>query len=988
MTAVHRDGRVLNVSSNPRAPVAAAVPPSTLFELQRHYSPDRIRNPGKRSAPGGEIAAMAWDQAQGELSAAVQQARSGGKKVAWIGPYLNGQIAKLIGEVTGGNAVFWEPLGRDAEAVAAAAMLGEGAPLPRYDLTTAKHVISFGAPFLSDGWGHAGHAAQVAAARDANRGGAVAHFVAITPHRDQSSANADEWHTCRPGTEAQVALALAKLVAATRAYDGPGQELLASADPDAAAQASGVPVATLQALAALFSGQEPGVVVLPGGIAGASANAAELAAAVTLLNVMVGDSRLWSADGYRGPISTAADVDALVADLEAGNVGVLMIDDVDPVHTLPGGEKFRAAVAKAGLVVATTSHPNETAALATLVLPTHSPFEDWGDEEPWAGFSIVRQPAMQPMYDTRSLGDILLDLQRGAPAAAPEGGEAPAPAAVAATWRDHLQQAWLANLAPSAAPDVEGSVDPAPSPGRWEDVLMAGYFAGEVAPRDLSTMTGAVSLGGGEAASGSGDYFLQVYAHPFKLDGRYANEPWAQEVADPMTGQVWDSFALVHPATAEKLGVSDKDLVDVTTATGKLTVGVEVHPCVAPDVIAVALGDGRTAASGRYADGTGVNVSPALASARGAGGTLVLQGNRCSVSKAAGQADLVSTFGSDSDHHRGFVAVVPAAEWHGDEESEEPGHLTGLHEAPMDPRLVEAEEEWQKAQAGFAASGARKPVQPEHREFTSMYPVPDHPVYRFAMTVDTNRCNGCGACAVACYAENNLPVVGKWKVKAGRQMAWIRIDRFFAEHSGNEAPSVHFVPMMCQHCGHAPCESVCPVLATYHTIDGLNAMVYNRCVGTRYCANACPYSVRRFNYHSYVWPEPFNLQLNPDVSARTMGVMEKCTFCIQRIRRVKSAYRDQGFTRTIPDEALRQLPACADACPSQALTFGNLIDEKSVPHTSRKNGRTYTILSEVNTYPAVNYLARASYHVHRPEHASSGHGGEHGGGESHDAERG
>jgi molybdopterin-containing oxidoreductase family iron-sulfur binding subunit len=206
----------------------------------------------------------------------------------------------------------------------------------------------------------------------------------------------------------------------------------------------------------------------------------------------------------------------------------------------------------------------------------------------------------------------------------------------------------------------------------------------------------------------------------------------------------------------------------------------------------------------------------------------------------------------------------------------------------------------------------------------------------------------------------------------------MRINRYFDAHSGDGSPSVHFVPMMCQQCAHAPCESVCPVLATYHTIDGLNAMVYNRCVGTRYCANACPYSIRRFNYHTYAWPEPFNLQLNPDVSSRTMGVMEKCTFCVQRIRRVKAAYRAEGFTHTVPDEALRQLTACAEACPSQAITFGNLVDPQSTPHRTRKTGRTYTQLTEINTFPAVNYLARASFHVNRPGHggghASAGHG--------------
>jgi Fe-S-cluster-containing dehydrogenase component/anaerobic selenocysteine-containing dehydrogenase len=1013
VVSVHRDGRVINVSSNPRAPVPTSVSASHLLEVQRHYSPDRWQQPMRRQ--GEQTEPVPWETATQELTAAVRQAREDGKKVVWMGPYANGVLVDLLREVTGGEALFWEPLGLDAERLAAQALFGSGAGIPRFDLTEARYILSFGAPFLGSGWSHIGHQAEFAAARDANRGGTVARFAAITPHRDQTAANADDWYPCTSGSEAQVALALAKLVADTKAYNGPGRAMIDQGDPAAAAAASGIPEETLRAIAANFSDRTSAGVVLPGGISGPDAT--RLAAATYLLNLVVADRRLFSGGGYQGPVSSYAEVEALIASLEAGEVGVLMLGDVDPVHLLPEGSRFREAMAKAGMVVAMTSFPNETVFEAPLILPTHDVFEEWGDEEPWAGFHLVRQPAMQPLYDTRSLGDLLLALRPGQAAAggvsgaeAPvevAGAEAPVEAApTEATWREYFTERFIERVLVAGAEVAAGEEGATPAaqvtvgPERqrwWESVLMAGFYltrAPGAAGADLD-LVGELPLDPVPAPAGTGDFQLHVFPHAFKLDGRYANEPWAQEVADPLTGQVWGSWVLVHPTAAERLGVRDNDQVKVETASGSVLVGVEVTPNVRPDVIAIPLGDGRSVKSGRYADGIGINVSTLIPAGADASGALVMQGTRCSVTATGEAADLVSLYGADSDQGRGFVAVVNAAEWHGDEPTAEPGHLTGLHEVPMDHRLVEAERQWQEAQGELAAAGLREPVEPEHREFTSMYPVPDHPTYRFAMTVDTNRCTGCSACIVACYAENNLPVVGKWKVSQGREMAWIRINRYYADHSADESPSVHFVPMLCQHCGHAPCESVCPVLATYHTIDGLNAMVYNRCVGTRYCANACPYSVRRFNYHSYVWPEPFNLQLNPDVSSRTMGVMEKCTFCVQRIRRVKNAFRDQGFTNTIPDEALRELPACVDACPSQALTFGNLLDPTSVPAVTRKSGRSYTILAEINTYPAINYLARASFHVHRPDdhagpgHAGQGHdGGTHGGGESHDAERG
>jgi molybdopterin-containing oxidoreductase family iron-sulfur binding subunit len=260
-----------------------------------------------------------------------------------------------------------------------------------------------------------------------------------------------------------------------------------------------------------------------------------------------------------------------------------------------------------------------------------------------------------------------------------------------------------------------------------------------------------------------------------------------------------------------------------------------------------------------------------------------------------------------------------------------------------------------------------------------MFPEPQHPTYRFAMAIDTNTCNGCMACVVACNLENNIPFIGPDQVRRGRTMTWIRMDRFW-EGEG-EHQDVRYLPALCQHCAHAPCEGVCPVLATYHNLDGLNAMIYNRCVGTRYCANNCPYTSRRFNYHTWEWPESMHLMLNPDVSVREMGVMEKCTFCIQRTRSVKDSWKDVAFKNRasadeaisldaamVPDSALAKLTACASACPTGAITFGNAKDETAQVSKKFASPRSYTLLAELNTKPGVRYLARVR------------HGGAHGGG--------
>ncbi|MCB9681353.1 MAG: 4Fe-4S dicluster domain-containing protein [Alphaproteobacteria bacterium] len=936
VTSRNREGRVVFVSHNRFATGRPAVTSAEFFELQKLYSPDRVQGPSK----GGT--AVSWEDGVKELSAAVQSAKASGKLVAYLGGYKSGAIVELLDAFTNGHAVYWEPLGYDADVAASEALFGQRV-LPFYGVDKAGYVLSFGAPFLS-GWGDADLADRYALARDPNVGHSVVRFALVSGHRDQTGVNADDWLACKPGAEVIVARALAAKVAALKGAAPSLVALIGNVSLDEAAQASGIAADALEAVAQHFASMKG--VALPGGANGST----DLAVATYLLNLAVGEPELFHLGGYQGPIHGYDSVERLVADLKAGRVGVLLLDDANPVYALPDDLGVADAIGKAGLVVSVSSQPDETSALASLVLPTASAFEDWGTEAPRPGVHLARQPSMTALYDLRSLGDVLLVAGRAAGLATPaaavdgEGEVAAAPASLGfgpTTWRAYVQAWWQANVW-----DGGGTFD-----AFWEKSLIEGVVGGAV--QVLAPTPAATSYAFEAAAAVGGAHVLVTYTHPHRKDGRYANQPWAQEVPDPTTGQVWDSWVEMNKATADALGVVTGDQVEIAADGGTVQVGVQVLPSAADGVVALAFGQGHTGA-GRYAS-VGANAAKLFSAGKDGHGATKWAPMSATVKATGARADLVSTFSQFgmSDEQRNFGVHVAADKLAdvGDGEAHHPGELTGIHHLELDQRLLD-------------------------KNITDFYGTPDHATYRFAMTVDTNACTGCGACSVACYAENNLPVVGKAKVREGREMGWIRINRYWEEDVGGH-DAVYFVPMMCQQCGHAGCENVCPVLATYHNIDGLNAMVYNRCVGTRYCSNACPFSVRRFNYHTYTWPEPFNLQLNPDVSTRQMGVMEKCTFCVQRLRREKSAYKNvEGFTAVVPDEQWRSVPACVEACPTQALTFGNLKDPEGAVSKSRLSARNYMPLEELNVFGAINYLAQANFHDDPTAHHSGGHASE------------
>jgi molybdopterin-containing oxidoreductase family iron-sulfur binding subunit len=470
--------------------------------------------------------------------------------------------------------------------------------------------------------------------------------------------------------------------------------------------------------------------------------------------------------------------------------------------------------------------------------------------------------------------------------------------------------------------------------------------------------------------STQGDYYFLTYSSPVFGDGRGANKPWLQELPDPVSKICWQSWIEVHPETARQLGVSAGDHITVETASGSVTAPAYIYLGVRRDTVAMPLGQGHTA-YGRYARGIGVNAldaQPATFDARG--GSLVKAATKARVSRAGAHSALVTTEGSARQHGREIARAVAAADLPA---------LTGR--AALPTFIGDAAHEYLPGLRSPVANDAQGELGDPLSNEKGMYD-PQHWAgmtrRRWAMTVDLARCTGCSACVTACYAENNIPTVGApWQVgilfpdRTGpganilrsREMAWIRLERYFEGGEHGEADfETRFLPMMCQHCGNAPCEPVCPVFATYHAPDGLNVQVYNRCVGTRYCSNNCPYKVRTFNWFGYgeksrphyAFPEPLNWQLNPDVTVRGKGVMEKCTFCVQRIRDAENRARLEG--REIAADEFTT--ACAQGCPSRAIIFGDASDPGWAVTRGIDDRRRYHVFEELNTYPAVIYLQK------------------------------
>lgn len=908
-----REGRALKAEGNPFHPInRGRLCAKGQASLQGLYNPDRIRQPLLRDA-SGRLQPVSWEKATQVLVQKIITLQKEGKTagVTFLTGHAPGSFDRLID-------LWMKALGADRhlvyetfshESLQEANHLSFGrSEVPVYAIEEARYLLSFGADFLETWLSPVGYA-RAFGEMHRYRDGAAPRFVQVEPRLSLTGANADEWIPIKPGAEMTLALGMTREVLSVRSASIPAEELealrslLESYDLETVSRRTEVSAELVRQLAREFAQASPSL-ALGGGAAFQSRRSTAALVAINLLNYVAGNVgktvRFGPVENV-GKIGSYQAMRSLLGEMERGEVPLLLIHGTNPAFTLPPSAGFKAALGRVPFVVSFAAFLDETAEQAHLVLPDHTDFESWGDFIPRRGVHGLIQPVMRPLLDTRGTGDVLLEVAR-------QAGPWLASSLPWPSFYDFLREGW-SEIHRRLAPGQEFEAF-------WEGALRRGGVWEDI-PEEPVRLSMEVHRIAFEEPTFAGPLensrILVVYPSPLLFDGRGANKPWLQEVSDPITKVVWDSWVEIHPQTAAKLGVVQGDVVRVTSPYGRIEAPAYLYPGVRPDVVAIPLGQGHEA-YGRYARNVGVNPLALLPpEAEEPSGGFPWLAVRVELVRTGRKSPLVVLQGGDRQDRRGIAQGISLAE----------------------------------LKSSSANATTHSPPLPD------IYAPHPHPEHRWGMVIDLQACIGCEACTVACYAENNVPVVGKKLCGQGREMSWISVQRYYGEDESG-FPDIRFLPMLCQQCDNAPCEPVCPVYATYHNPEGLNVQVYNRCVGTRYCSNNCPYKVRRFNWFPYSWTAPLDIQLNPDVSVRSVGVMEKCTYCLQRIRDAKDRAKDEG--RGVRDGEI--VPACVQTCPTGALVFGDLKDPNSRVSELSQDPRGYHVLSGLNTHSSIAYLKK------------------------------
>ena len=586
---------------------------------------------------------------------------------------------------------------------------------------------------------------------------------------------------------------------------------------------------------------------------------------------------------------------SLVENLNDGKINTLILSDVNPVYSNSADIDFTNTMKLAPNVIHYGYSENETSELCNWHLPGIHYLETWGDVRSFDNTLSVVQPMIAPLFNGKSQAEFFNTLLTTE--------FAPDYDLVKETWKSLLVSQGFEK--------------------QWQQVLHDGYLTGSNSkPIETSINTRSITAGLNGYKPEKIKGIEMVFAKSSSTyDGRFANNGWLMENPDPVTKVTWDNVASISKKTAAKLGLKNKELAEFSVNGQKVTLPIWVMPGQAHNSISVTLGFGRTS-KGRISKNVGFNVS-----------------------RLKNLDSYLSSDVSISGTGRSYV-IACTQDHHGmgDEKL-----VTDQIQKRLPMIVRESTLDEYRSNPEFVNEVVEQP------ELSSLWKEKDYSDgYQWGMSIDLNVCTGCNACAIACQSENNIPVVGKDQVEKGREMSWIRLDRYF---SGDvENPEMVFQPIACQHCEMAPCEQVCPVTATVHDDEGLNAMVYNRCVGTRYCANNCPYKVRRYNYYNFTneLPEIVQMSQNPNVTVRFRGVMEKCTFCLQRINQAKITSKNENQTLVDGDV----VAACQQTCPTDAIVFGDINDPESKVSKTKKQNRDYSLLGEINTRPRTTFLAK------------------------------
>jgi Fe-S-cluster-containing dehydrogenase component len=891
---IHIEGNVENGISHGKTSLRA------IGDLLGLYDPDRMKSPSHRGIPSS------WVEAEKALRRTLSDARTKNKPVlfltgAVISPSQRALLAEMTAALPSLHSVSWEPVAPLSQIRAATALYGE-ARMPRIHPDQATITLSLQSDFLGTDPNAPVFIRDFAMRRAvSDPTEAMNRLWVVEGSMTVTGFNADQRVQLRPSRIAALAFALASLLNERHSLPLPAglkPDDLRPFATEPACNSLGVKASMLRLLAADLASARKKALVLAGDALPWDAHVA-----CSLLHSMLeaeGNTMDTLASQPYPDLLTHAQLKDLLAEAAQGTYAAAIFWGANPAYAFPEASSWKNAVGKIPETFRIGLYDDETALDCAWRLPEHHWLEAWGDFDAASDFVSLRQPAIGPIYDTRQAEDVLLACMKEL-----KSGAAP-------SYLEYMKSTWRARIYPGDSP--------VPFQTYWNAALHdGGVRRGPIAqpPRTMNGNAIKTALDAAAknlVAAAPEDMDLVLMPGAGIYDGRYANNGWLNELPDPVTKATWLNPILVSPADAERMGIEDGRVMSIRAGAKILEAPVVVQPGQATGVLALALGYGRR--TGNVASGVGVNAYPLM--------------DIHSVSPYLVRANIGERKGP------GAHQPIPRTQDHSRLEGRDLARSWTLSEYAQ--RIRE--------KAGHHEAHAPASLIPEQK-FSE---------HKWGMVVDLSMCVGCSACVIACQSENNIPVVGPERVLVGREMHWIRIDRYYEGDAKN--PQVRCQPLFCQHCDSAPCEIVCPVNATTHSADGLNQMVYNRCVGTRYCSNNCPFKVRRFNFFDYTSTkkEPETLHFNPEVTVRPRGVMEKCTFCIQRIQNAKQRAKVEG--RSILDGEIQ--PACAAACPAGAIVFGDRNNPASRVAMLSKENRNYRMLEELGIKPSVTYLADIS----------------------------